>query len=92
MKSLYDEYSEKLAEIPKGPNPLDVACPHCRTKADFRCGYGQIATHKARYKAVGLDKPTIDDTRREFFEGELRRMRREQAVNDKPQEPATPKF
>lgn len=92
MNSLYDEYAQQLATIPEGPNPLDVACPHCNAKADFRCGHGQIATHKARYKAVGINKPTIHDTRREFYAGELRRMRRETALNDASVEAPSPKF
>jgi hypothetical protein len=91
MNKLYDKYAQQLATIPEGPNPLDVVCPHCKVKADIRCGHGKIATHKARYKAVGIDKPTIHDTRREFYEGELRMMRREAALQENTEAPG-PKF
>lgn len=41
--------------------PRDVECPHCGAKVDHGChnpSYYAVATHKARWKAIGIPKPT----------------------------------
>jgi len=49
------------------PDPLSVECPRCGRAPKWGCvakshtGLWAAATHAARWKAVGVSRPTVDD-------------------------------
>lgn len=61
--------------VPTGPKPLDVACPRCNAAPDSKCctatGWPSL-THVARWKAVGISKPTAEDLERDFIDQDHR--------------------
>jgi hypothetical protein len=50
----------------------DVKCPKCGADKDWPCktagGY-RSATHKARWNACGIGRPTSDERHEEYVEG-----------------------
>lgn len=70
------------------PLPLDVACPRCGAKvgndcttvnADGRSTAWGAATHAARWKAVGIAKPSPEDRTRDYEDSKRRQAERRAA-------------
>lgn len=52
--------------------PRDVDCPYCETKAGHGCrsaGSFSIPTHAARWKAIGIKKPTQEQRDADYEDG-----------------------
>jgi len=74
----YEEIvAQRLAEVPAGPRPLDVACPLCGAAIGAQCrtksGYS-AAPHAPRWRAVGVLKPSQEDLLRDYWDGERRKL------------------
>ena len=60
------------------PLPREVECPRCGAKVGHGCttvsrtGLWRAKTHIKRWKAIGIDKPDMDDLHRNYCDGQDR--------------------
>lgn len=92
-KSMVKAAREHIAPPPAGRLPLDVECPHCRRKPGFSCvtvANGEptvfhALTHRQRWQAVGISKPTAEDRTADYED--MKRRDRERIAARLPAPP-----